>query len=485
MIPCGSGYMPVNQWPRRLSKTCIALALLLLGLGRFQGQTKPQADLSGPTRLLFVFDASNSMNAYWGKSRRIDVATTYLSEALTDLYGQEGLELGLRVYGHRTAFVPGKVQDCDDSELVIPLRKGNNLLIAQALRRLEARGTTPIARSLEWAAGDFPDRNARNVLILITDGIEACDGDPCAVSEALQAQGVVVKPFIIGIGLEPHVKEKFRCVGHFFDAQVPADFEAILDKVIEQALFETTLEVDLIAGAAGGESTGTTRKRVTDLAFTFTDLETGLAAGQWVHALDEQGRPDTLRLDPLPPYRLDVHTVPPIRLDTVRLEPRKHNPIVVPNVAQGVLEWNWSPQGPSLPDVPALLFRTEASTPLATLRAGQRLRVLAGTYDLRWSTAPPLERKGVVITEGTITPLQVPAPGWLTLDVPEVAWGCILSQPTGEVVYKFDIGNPSGKWPLQPGVYKLLLRMQSAEHTGASLVHAFQIESHLTHTFAP
>jgi hypothetical protein len=32
-------------------------------------------DLDVPTRLLFVFDASNSMNAFWGKSRRIDVAT--------------------------------------------------------------------------------------------------------------------------------------------------------------------------------------------------------------------------------------------------------------------------------------------------------------------------------------------------------------------------------------------------------------------------
>jgi Ca-activated chloride channel family protein len=33
-------------------------------------------------------------------------------------------------------------------------------------------------------------RKVRNVIILITDGIEACDEDPCAVSRALMAKGM-------------------------------------------------------------------------------------------------------------------------------------------------------------------------------------------------------------------------------------------------------------------------------------------------------
>mgnify|MGYP001550847912 FL=1 len=141
-------------------------------------------ELSEPTRLLFVFDASNSMNAFWGGTRKIEAATRLLGESLNELYGIDGLELGLRVYGHQTTFVQGQ-QDCDDTELVVPIASGNNLHIRQALGRIQARGTTPIAHSLELAADDFEDTNGRNVIILITDGIEACDGDPCAVSRAL------------------------------------------------------------------------------------------------------------------------------------------------------------------------------------------------------------------------------------------------------------------------------------------------------------
>ena len=161
------------------------------------------------THILFVFDASNSMNAFWEGSRKISVATELLSESLDGLYGIPGLQLGLRVYGHQTKFIQG-AQDCDDTELVVPFSSGNNLVIKKSLSRIQARGTTPIARSLERAANDFPEEEGRKVIVLITDGIEACDEDPCAVSQMLQKKGVIVKPFIIGIGLEDEFKETFR-----------------------------------------------------------------------------------------------------------------------------------------------------------------------------------------------------------------------------------------------------------------------------------
>ncbi|MBK9638483.1 MAG: hypothetical protein IPO63_11975 [Bacteroidetes bacterium] len=50
------------------------------------------------------------------------------------------------------------------------------------MEEISPSGTTPIARSLEECGGDFPKSQARNIIILITDGIEECNGDPCAVS---------------------------------------------------------------------------------------------------------------------------------------------------------------------------------------------------------------------------------------------------------------------------------------------------------------
>ena len=196
---------------------CGLMVCLFFSVNCAYGQREEASvDAEANTHILFVFDASNSMNAYWEGKRKIEVATSLLSESLSSLYGIPGLKLGLRVYGHQTKFIQGE-QDCDDTELVVPLAEGNNLLIQKALGRIQARGTTPIARSLERTAEDFPAEDARKVIVLITDGIEACDEDPCAVSRMLQEEGIVVKPFIIGIGLEEEYKDTFRCVGNFFD----------------------------------------------------------------------------------------------------------------------------------------------------------------------------------------------------------------------------------------------------------------------------
>ena len=207
----------------------------------FFGQENATDELEdlAATEILFVFDASNSMNAFWDGNRKIEVASRLLSESLEELYGIAGVQLGLRVYGHQTRFIEGE-QDCDDTELVIPFSSGNNLLIRKALSRLQARGTTPIARSLQRAADDFSGSEGRKVIILITDGIEACDEDPCAVSKMLQEQGIIVKPFIIGIGIEEAYKETFRCVGNYFDASNTDTFREILNIVIDQAINDTS-----------------------------------------------------------------------------------------------------------------------------------------------------------------------------------------------------------------------------------------------------
>ncbi|HMZ49880.1 MAG TPA: VWA domain-containing protein [Flavobacteriales bacterium] len=180
----------------------MAFALLLLGgmLPARAQNTSAQKDVP-LTRILFVFDASNSMNAFWENEPKINSARRILLEALGPLEAAPNTELALRLYGHQTRIESGK-QDCDDTRLEVPFGPHQGDAIRQTMRSVRCLGTTPIARSLEKAAGDFPDNKARNVIILITDGIEACDEDPCAVSRALQAKGIILKPFVIGIGLE-------------------------------------------------------------------------------------------------------------------------------------------------------------------------------------------------------------------------------------------------------------------------------------------
>lgn len=454
-------------------RTVLALCFAWFAFALANGQTSKSEPIEGNTHILFVFDASNSMNAYWEGKRKIEVATSLLSESLSSLYGIPGLKLGLRVYGHQTQFVQGE-QDCDDTELVVPLAEGNNLLIQKALGRIQARGTTPIARSLERTAEDFPAEDARKVIVLITDGIEACDEDPCAVSRMLQDEGIVVKPFIIGIGLEEEYKDTFRCVGNFFDATDPETFQEVLDIVIEQAMLDTSFEVDLIDGDGAAS--------ISNVATSLYDEHSGALLERFVHTLGPGSVPDTIPVDPVPTYRVVVHTVPPLERNAVRFTPRKHNHVRFENAGQGTLIPQFARgERNAYGDLPITLFLPDSAEPLITLGLNDRVKVLAGTYDVYFPTFPPVRLKNVQVKEGVDAPVIIPQPGYLQLDVAAAGYGTILSD-SGQVVYKWDEGtrNPSGRFLLQPGDYTVVYRSRAARSMAFSSSKSINIRSGFT-----
>lgn len=302
----------------------ILLLLSLLAVHRGQGQ------VSDPplTRLLFVFDASNSMNATWQSDRKITIARKLLNETIAELNEKPNVQLGLRVYGHQVAIAPGK-QDCDDTRLEVSFRANNGDLIKRTLDRINPKGTTPIARSLEKAAGDFPDcANCRNIIILITDGIEACDGDPCAISRALQKKGIILKPFVIGVGLEDEFKDTFTCVGNYYDATNEETFKNILDIVITQALNNTTAQVNLLDDFG--------KPLESDVTVNMYNQDSELLEYGFVHTLNNRGNPDTISLDPIVTYQMEVHTIPTIVKKNIEILPGKHN-IIAADAGQGGL----------------------------------------------------------------------------------------------------------------------------------------------------
>src|SRR5690606_33589652 len=101
--------------------------------------------------------------------------------------------------------------------------------------------------SLLQAANDFPvAKGYCNIVILITDGVESCGGDPCEASIALQKKGVFLRPFIIGLGV-PGGKA-LDCVGKFIDAENAQSFNKILNESIETSFAVTTVSVELLNG---------------------------------------------------------------------------------------------------------------------------------------------------------------------------------------------------------------------------------------------
>ncbi|MBU0764316.1 MAG: VWA domain-containing protein, partial [Bacteroidetes bacterium] len=217
------------------------------------------------TRILFIFDASQSMLEQWDTDKKINIARKMLIRMLDSLEHINNIQLALRVYGHQYPVPP---QRCDDTKLEVPFAADNAPKVRQKLRYIQPRGTTPIAHTLAKCSGDFPEcANCRNIIILITDGIEECGGDPCEVSRELQQKGIILKPFVIGVGLDLEFKKTFECVGHFYNARNETEFRNVLNVVITQVLNTTSLQVNLLDQQGNPTET--------DVNMTFFDITSG------------------------------------------------------------------------------------------------------------------------------------------------------------------------------------------------------------------
>jgi Mg-chelatase subunit ChlD len=141
-----------------------------------------------------VVDASRSMWGRMGGEPKMVVAKQILEDV--SYWFPEDLDLALRAYGSTS---PSDDSDCADSTLLVPFGEENRESIRRAIVGLRPLGQTPIAYALNEAARDFGALQNDRALVLVTDGIESCGGDPVEAAHELRAQGITVH--VIGFGL--------------------------------------------------------------------------------------------------------------------------------------------------------------------------------------------------------------------------------------------------------------------------------------------
>jgi Ca-activated chloride channel family protein len=450
-------------------KISFLIAVLLLSLNVVSQYATPKKYTPPDSRILFVFDASQSMMGYWDSDRKINIARRTLISIIDSLETLDNVQMALRVYGHQSTVPP---QDCNDTRLEVPFSKGNAPRIRQELRYLNPKGTTPIANSLERSAKDFPEPciDCRNIIILITDGIEACDGDPCAVSYALQQQGIVLKPFVIGIGIDEGFKETFDCIGHYYNASDEEKFGEVMEVVISQALNSTTAQVNLL------DNRGLPTE--TDVNMTFTDHFSGRIMYNYIHTLNYRGVPDTLVLDHLVTYDLRVNTIPPVYIDSINVYVGKHTVIAAD-----------APQGKLLVKVDGgaqyrgLQYIVRKKGEMATLNyqtINQEEKYLVGTYSLEIPVIPKIIVDDVKINQSATTTVKVPRPGILNLIKSASGYGSIYFRKSAtEEEWVANINNKlkNETLILQPGKYRIVFRAQNAKQTLYTINKTIEIRS--------
>lgn len=148
---------------------------------------------------LLVLDSSGSMaGSAGGGQTKLEAAKEALGRYV--LGSPDSAELGFEVYGHKGSNdAADKAESCRSAEVLQPLGKGASREIAGTLRRFRPAGYTPIGAALEEARSAFKGREGEeNRIILVSDGIETCGGDPLAAADGLKRAGVAVTVDVVG-----------------------------------------------------------------------------------------------------------------------------------------------------------------------------------------------------------------------------------------------------------------------------------------------
>ncbi|HBN03941.1 MAG TPA: von willebrand factor type a [Bacteroidetes bacterium] len=439
-------------------KICIII-LVMLAVNSYAQQPK--------TRILFVLDGSGSMYAKMGNDNRITVAKRLLTRLVDSLAGQTDLELALRIYGHQSQKTE---RNCKDTKLEVPFGPRNHQSIKDKIRDLRPKGTTLIAYSLQEAAYDFPkSTGVRNIIILITDGLEECDGDPCAVSLALQKQGVILRPFVIGLGLNSEFRTQFECVGRYFEAETENDFENVLNVVISQAINNTSAQINLM------DSYG--RPTETGVNMTFTDSKTGKEIANMYHTLNDRDVPDTIYMDPGYLYDIKVHTIPPVYKRKVEIIAGRHNTIAI-DAPQGLLSLKIDGVT-NYKNLQAIIIDKQSGEIIQVQDFNEQQKYIVNDYKVELLTLPRITQESVQVEQNKTTTLQVQQPGKLNVVTRKKLEMGIYYRHNGELELIKNIYNVNGQdiTVLQPGDYKLIYKEAVVKESESTKIQDFTIRS--------
>ena len=199
-----------------------------------------------------VVDASRSM---WGQIdgvSKMEIAKQTLEEV--SYWLPDDLDLALRAYGGTSAV---ESNNCADSSLLVPFGELNRDPVRSAIAGLRPTGQTPIAYALNQAARDFGDLQSDRSIVLVSDGIESCGGDPVEAAHALREQGIVVH--LIGFGLGNGADEdaaSLRAVadasgGRYVTAESAEELKAALAQTVATSFSVYKGKLEVAGGSLG------------------------------------------------------------------------------------------------------------------------------------------------------------------------------------------------------------------------------------------
>lgn len=441
---------------------CLLLLMLPLS-GR--AQTASEVRPPEKTRMLLILNCSHSMWDNWQSDAKIKVTQKVLLHFLDSIASHDDIEVALRVFGHLN-------RGSYTTRLEVPFGPGNNYALQSKIKTLVPNGGNTTATALNSSLNDFPATGAtRNIIVIITDGIDDSDGDICKVARQVQLSGIVVQTFILGIGNPDDFRHSLDCAGSFSYLPDEADYTEALYDVFRRSEARAPVVLELLEQGARYE---------TLTPVVFYNHATQVAQYTTYYASDGIEPLDTLWVDPLVDYDVVIGVRPEIRLPKRHFSASEVNRLSI-DVDEGTLSLHHAAYRTTwpVPQYEVLVHRQGSSELLTTQRMGERSRLRAGQYDLDVLSLPRMHLEGVVVRAGSATDLELPMPGMANVTKPRVLLDGVLFVDHDGVLEEVCRLNPNlavERLVLLPGNYVLLSKPQKDNKYAASKTVRFQIE---------
>lgn len=202
--------------------------------------------------MMLVMDASGSMDEASGAGgTRMEAAEGALAEVMAAV--PDETQVGLRVFGGEESD-----NECANTRLEVPVGPVDRAAIDSVMGGLGPAGATPLADSIEAAADDLPD-DMPGMIIVVTDGEDTCEGDPCEIAGQLVQSGIDVRVDVVGFQVAADEQGQLECIaesggGTYFEAHDADSLAAQLRRAAVRGLRVFTPEGIPIEGTNAPQS---------------------------------------------------------------------------------------------------------------------------------------------------------------------------------------------------------------------------------------
>lgn len=179
--------------------------------------------------VMLILDLSRSMWGQIDETPKVDIARRVIKKML-DQWDKK-TKLGVMVYGHRNN------SSCSDIQTLSNLGRVNSRKIMKMLQALRPKGRTPLTASVIMAADILKSKEAAATIILVSDGIENCDMDPCKEATVLKQENSRLRVHVVGFDVEG-LKDisKLKCIatntgGQYYSTNNANELDDILKSV--------------------------------------------------------------------------------------------------------------------------------------------------------------------------------------------------------------------------------------------------------------